>query len=401
MRGNNYRRRIGIDARFILRPLRGIPLYVTRLCEHLPALNPDYLFYLFINKGFEHNDLPENYQPRIDNIRKHDNVRIVNFDDDAEIMWEQIYLPRLVRAHKIDLLHMPANRMCFFTPVPTVVTVHDVIEYLFLPIRYSLRSILKSSNIRLSFYLLRTRSYIWTMYRYALKNASKIITVSNYSAGDIVRRLNINHDKIRVIYHGLDEEFLRPGKNGVSNSTQRSFVLMLGGDSYQKNPEGAISAWANVSEEIRRKYPLTIIGFCGNEQSPLIKALKRYNLLNEVEIKGWVSKEELIQYFQNATLFLYLSRYEGFGFPLLQAMGSGIPVISTNRSSIPEVLGDVGLQYDPDDHKGIAEGIEKMLSNKSLRDKQSIIEKERASLFSWQRSAEEHLKVYEEGLKNV
>ncbi|NTU73475.1 glycosyltransferase family 4 protein [Candidatus Roizmanbacteria bacterium] len=391
-------KRIGIDARFLLRPLRGMPLYVTRLCQYLPALTRKYRFYFFINKAYEHNDKAENYQQRLDGIlSRYDNVEIVNYNDDAEVKWEQIYLPRLLKEYKIDLLHMPGNRNVFVSHVPTVVTVHDVMEYLYLPLRYSWKSLFFQSNFRMSLYMLRTKLYVWAMYRYVMRRAAKIITVSRYSAGDIQKTLEINPDKIEVIYHGLDEEFSKEVKK-KENSSAQLFVLMLGGDSYQKNPEGAILSWANVPYEIRSAYPLKIIGFSGNEQSLLIQTLKRNNLLESVEVKGWVTQNELIEHFQNASLFLCLSRYEGFGFPLLQAMACGTPVISSNTSSLPEVLGEVGLQFSPHDYTHIAKGIEKMLSDESFRKNQSEAGIARSRMFSWERSAEAHMKVYEEVL---
>jgi len=399
MKKSYYKKRIGIDARFILRPLRGIPLYVTRLCQHLPALNPSYLFYLFINRGFEHNDLSANYQARLESLEKHNNIRIINMDDDAEIRWEQIYLPRLVKKYKIDLLHMPANRIYFKSNIPIVVTIHDIMEYFFLSKRYSLKiwSKQKPRNLKMLLYLMRVKFYIQIIYSLGFKKAKKIITVSRHSANDIINVLGIIPKKVEAIYHGVDNEFL---VNKVEEFKNRKYVLMLGGDSYQKNPEGAIAAWAKVSQKIKDKYFLKIIGFCGNEKSPLLEALRRHNLLDKVVIKGWLTQKELIENFRKAALFLYLSRYEGFGFPILQAMACGTPVISTNKASLPEVLGDVGFQFDPDNYQEIATAIEKVLTNNQLWDSQFTAGFERARAFTWQLSAQKHMHVYEDVLKD-
>lgn len=400
---NSHSRKIGIDARFMLRPLRGIPLYVTRLCQYLPDLNPDYLFYLFVNKGYEHNDSPTNYQQRITELlERHPNVRIVNYDDDAEIKWEQVYLPRLLKENKIDLLHMPGNRICFFSGVPTVVTIHDVIEFIELNGKY-LRNLLAGETcIRMFGYKARLSAYVWANYKFGFSKAAQVVTVSEYSATDIVETLNLSPTKVSAIHHGLDSEFVIGGgyASGYVDVSSRNFVLMLGGDSPHKNPEGAISAWAKVPEEIRRKYPLRIIGFCGNDQSPLLRALWHYGLQNEVEIHGWVTQNELIDNLRSAALFVYLSRHEGFGFPPLHAMASGTPVIASNCTSIPEVLGDVGFMYDPDDSDGIAGGIEKVLSDHALWQQQSGAGLTRATSFSWRESAIQHLKVYDKVMED-
>lgn len=397
---------IGIDARFLLRPLRGIPLYVFRLCQNMPALNTRYNFYFFINKSFEHNDTSENYQLRIDEIKKNNpNVTFVNCDYDAEIKWEQLYLPRLLKQYKIDLLHMPGNRICFFPGVPTVVTVHDVMEYLFFNLKFLKELIGNSSSAKIALYHLRIAAYTWFTYKFGINRAKKVITVSQYSSQDIVKHLNLLPQKISAIHHGLDNDFALATKDSATTidyfggKDARKHVLMLGGDSHQKNPEGAIAAWAKVPESVRKKYPLKIIGFCGSEQSPLLRALRAHGLADDVEVTGWVSQEDLISYLRSAVLFLYLSRYEGFGFPLLHAMASGTPVISTNKSSLPEVLGDVGFKVEPDDYAGAAKAIEKVLLDPDLWRAQAVAGVERSQMFSWRKSAERHLKVYEEVLE--
>ncbi len=384
---------IGIDARFMLRPLRGIPLYVLRLCQNLPKLNRNYQFIYFINKGFEHNDTPTNYLPRILDIEKNNpNVTFVNYDDDAEIKWEQVYLRRLIKQHKIDLLHMPGNRICFFSGVPTVVTVHDVMEYLYLRKRYK-ESISNERNIKMFFYKTRMAAYALSNYKIGFQRSNKIVTVSKYSADDISSRLKIKQSKITPIYHGLDDEYVC---ENITPLNDRCFTLMLGGDSYQKNPELAIRSWARVDPSLRNKYPLRIVGFCGSKTSTLLKAIKENGLEQEVEVNGWISQEEMVCNFREAALFLFPSRYEGFGFPLIQAMASGTPIISSNQSSIPEVLGDVGLQVDPDDAIGMAAGIKRILTDKDEWQKQSDSGYQRSLHFRWEISAQKHLDVYEE-----
>ncbi len=400
---------IGIDARFMLRPLRGIPLYVARLCEFLPEVGKDYMFYYFINKGFEHNDCPDNYLPRLEEIQKrHDNVRIIICDHDAEVVWEQFYLPRLITKYRINLLHTPGNRICFFPGVPTVVTIHDVIEYLLLFKRFAANLSKFKTNMCMHFYNSRMAAYIWSTYKIALRRASHVITVSHYSASDIVKYFKISTALVTAIHHGLDREFLldngddtcsdRPSHTPLDS---RRYVLMLGGDSHQKNPEGAIAAWSKVPESIKAKYRLKIVGFCGDGSSPLIQALHRFKLEDSVDIHGWVTQGELIEFLRSAALFLYPSRYEGFGFPPLHAMASGTPVISTNCSSIPEVLGNVGLTFDPDDHEKIACGISKILTDEAAWNVQAENGIKRAQTFDWKKSAESHMRVYEEVFGNA
>jgi glycosyltransferase involved in cell wall biosynthesis len=286
---------------------------------------------------------------------------------------------------------MPGNRICFFPGVPIVVTLHDIMEYMYLWQRYK-KSILADKNIKMIFYKTRIAAYALVNYRFGFRKSQKIITVSEYSAEDISSKLKISQNKIIPIYHGLDRDYIH---EDIIPLNKRPYTLMLGGDSYQKNPELAIRAWAKVAPDLRKRYPLKIVGFCGSESSTLLQAIKQNDLENEVEVKGWITQDEMVQNFRFASLFLFPSRYEGFGFPLIQAMASGTPVISTNQSSIPEVLGDAGLVYAPDDADGMAHGIEKILNNNAEWENQSTKGFHRSKLFSWKNSVRKHLELYE------
>ena len=384
---------IGIDARFILRPLRGIPLYVLRLYEHLPKLKPEYQFIFFINKAFEHNDKPQKYKQRIRAIEeKSQNIRFVNVNSDGEFFWEQCILPRLVKDYKVNLLHMPANRISFFSGIPTIVTLHDVMEYIYLLDEKYPLSWGKNRSLRYLLYNLRYRFYLKAMYRVFFKRAVQIITVSKNSAADIEKHLKIPRKRISVIYHGVDPEYL---SNKPKPRSQRFFTLMLGGDSYQKNPQVAIKAWSLVGEKLRQRFPLKILGFCGSENSPLLEAIQKYGLKNEIDIQPWVDQNVILNAFRNAALFLFPSRYEGFGFPLIQAMACGTPFITTNRASIPEVIGDAGLVYEPNDAVGMSLGIEKILSDTIFWQHQVRLGLQRVQIFKWENSAQKHLEIFE------
>jgi glycosyltransferase involved in cell wall biosynthesis len=240
--------------------------------------------------------------------------------------------------------------------------------------------------------------YVWLNYCYFIKRADHLITVSDYTKDDISLRMRISENKLTTIHHGLDEDYKI---DDVTDKTclsidQRKFVLMLGGDSHHKNPDGAIASWFRVSKKLREKYPLKIIGFSGSSGSLLMSAIKKYDLNGEVEINGWVSEQELIDHMRSARLFLYLSRFEGFGFPPLHAMASGTPVVSSNCTSIPEVMGDVGMKFSPDDYEMIARGIETMLADDDCWHRQSSAGIKRSEDFSWSLSAAEHMGVYRE-----
>jgi glycosyltransferase involved in cell wall biosynthesis len=391
--------RIGIDARFLLRPLRGMPHYVLGICRHMPALRPDYRFTFFINRAFEHNESPEAYGERLDGLAEAPNVDLVNMDDEAEMYWEQVLLPAAVRRQGIDLLHMPGNRIAFRAGVPVVVTVHDLMELSYLGTEHAAPA---GASLRTRVYFWRRRAYVWLVYRHGFRRAARIITVSDGSRREIVEGLGIPPERVVAIHHGIEPHFRVSGRGEIGNLRERKHCLMFGGDSLQKNPEGALRAWAAVPEELRRRFPLRIVGFCGSETSPLLRALRELGLEGEVTVTGWIDTDGLVRALQESALLLFLSRREGFGFPLLEAMACGTPVVCSDIPSLAEIAGSAAaVVVAPDDAAGAAAGMARLLS--SPQDwAQSVAQgRERAAEFSWQESAEKHLRVYESVLQST
>jgi glycosyltransferase involved in cell wall biosynthesis len=375
--------------------MRGIPSYVSRLCRHLPPLRPHYHFSLFINRAFQHNELPENYHERLEQLKEQPNIQLININHDAEIFWEQVLLPRALKKHGIHLLHMPANRISFIPKIPVVATIHDIMEFLFLR---KIHAIPDGADLKMKFYYWRKQAYVWMIYKLGLRKAARIVTVSNYSARDLKRHLVVPEAKIACIYHGVDSHFKSLQGRVLTGPDKRRYCLMFGGDSYQKNSEGALAAWSRVPSSLRRRYPLRIIGFCGRVDSPLLRLIKQLGLEKEVAVAGWVSEETLVRHLQEAALLLFMSRYEGFGFPIVQAMACGTPVVCSNSSSLIEVGGEAAMTFSPDDASGTAGGIVTLLSDHEKW--QLYVQKglQRAKEFTWQKSAQEHLRVYEREL---
>jgi glycosyltransferase involved in cell wall biosynthesis len=374
-----------------------MPLYVYRLAQYLPETRPEYRFVLFVNRGFEHNEAPEIYQERIQNLSLLPNVKIVNANDDGEMHWEQSLLPSLLRENRVDLLHMPGNRICYRAAVPQVATIHDVMEYRFLK---QIVAIPPSAPARVRLWIWRKRAYVWLNYKVAIKRASRIITVSSASAGEITRTCGIPKDRIEVILHGIDPEFI-PEKKHDPNPELREHCLMLGGDSYQKNPETGIQAWADLPLALRKRFPLVIVGFVPHPGSALSSAIQKYGVADQVTIRGWLSQSELISHFQRAALFIYPSRCEGFGFPILQAMACGTPAVCSRIPSLEEVAGRAACTSEPENAGGFSEHIRALLTNNELWQEYRNLGLTRSAQFHWRHCAEEHARVYESLLRPV
>lgn len=379
------KKKVAIDARFVLRKQRGMPLYTFMLCKLIPKILYQHQFVLFINKGFEHNDSAEKYQVRLDEICKLDNVEIVNADAEDEISWEQLILPKLLKTHKVDLLHMPGNRVCLFTRVKQITTTHDLMEWHSLKIfRYY-----KNRSLKENFYFFRQKAYLWAVYRLGLSFSDHVLTISQYSKRDITQSFPKLKNKSSYVYHGIPRGFKPP-----LNNTSKQGVLMLGGDSHQKNPENMLKAWAQLPEELQKAHPLTILGFVGGEDSIISKTIRALGIENDIVIKGWVTEDELIQAMQTSKVFIFASREEGFGFPLVQSMASGTPVVTSEADVLIEIGQDAICSAKAEDFLALSSAVRSLLTDEQLYNEKVKKGLTISSKFTWEHTAEHIASTY-------
>ena len=379
------KKKVAIDARFVLRKQRGMPLYTFMLCKLIPKILYQHQFVLFINKGFEHNDSAEKYQVSLDEICKLDNVEIVNADAEDEISWEQLILPKLLKTHKVDLLHMPGNRVCLFTRVKQITTTHDLMEWHSLKIfRYY-----KNRSLKENFYFFRQKAYLWAVYRLGLSFSDHVLTISQYSKRDITQSFPKLKNKSSYVYHGIPRGFKPP-----LNDTSKQGVLMLGGDSHQKNPENMLKAWAQLPEELQKAHPLTILGFVGGEDSIISKTIRALGIENDIVIKGWVTEDELIQAMQTSKVFIFASREEGFGFPLVQSMASGTPVVTSEADVLIEIGQDAVCSAKAEDFLALSSAVRSLLTDEKLYNEKVQKGLTISSKFTWEHTAEHIASTY-------
>ena len=379
------KKKVAIDARFVLRKQRGMPLYTFMLCKLIPKILYQHQFVLFINKGFEHNDSAEKYQVRLDEICKLDNVEIVNADAEDEISWEQLILPKLLKNHKVDLLHMPGNRVCLFTRVKQITTTHDLMEWHSLKIfRYY-----KNRSLKENFYFFRQKAYLWAVYRLGLSFSDHVLTISQYSKRDITQSFPKLKNKSSYVYHGIPSGFKPP-----LNNTSKQGVLMLGGDSHQKNPENMLKAWAQLPKELQKAHPLTILGFVGGEDSIISKTIRALGIENDIVLKGWVTEDELIQAMQTSKVFIFASREEGFGFPLVQSMASGTPVVTSEADVLIEIGQDAVCSAKAEDFLALSSAVRSLLTDEKLYNEKVQKGLTISSKFTWEHTAEHIASTY-------
>ncbi len=287
--------------------------------------------------------------------------------------------------------HLPnqhLGRVGFLLKKPFIITVHDLIRYVDLKASKHFKPLIHKPNLQ---------DYFWLGLDYrGVARAARIIVPSTYTKNDLVRRLGIPEEKIRVVYHGVDEAF-KPTENG--RPCPEPYILYVGSEHPRKNLKTLLEAFSRLKENASfRDLKLVKVGRTGGKEANFrgqtLRLVESLGLKRDVIFFDWLPVKTLASFYTQAELFAFPSLYEGFGWPPLEAMACGCPVVSSNASSMPEILGDAALYVNPLDVEGWAEALAEVLSSNRLRRKLSAKGIERAKRFTWRRTAEETLKVY-------
>ncbi len=305
----------------------------------------------------------------------------------ARILWEQLVQPIEVIRLGIDLLHSLAFVQPLLRPCLSVVTIHDLSFILF-----------PASFRRLN------RLYLSHLTRLSVKEADMVIAVSQNTKRDLVRLFGLDEEKVCVIYHGTNESFQPIASHPLENFRKRrglpeSFILFVGTMEPRKNLERLLEAFAQVKKDSKLPHKLVIAGPRGWFSEKTLAAAERLGLEDEVLFSGYIPQKELPFWYNAAQAFVYPSLYEGFGLPVMEAMACGVPVITSNTSSLPEVVGEAGVKIDPYSVEELSRALQEVLTNKDLRS--ALIDKglAQAKKFSWRKAAQETLAAYERAIE--
>jgi glycosyltransferase involved in cell wall biosynthesis len=367
--------RIAIDAR----KLRdyGIGTYVRNLLRHLSRIDSKTEYVLFCRAadcGIAE-ELGENFRAVTERARPYS-------------IKEQLRIPMDLRREGIDLFHAPHYVLPPLTPCKSVVTIHDCIHLRFpqyLPNRLAYAY---------------ARSSLW----FATHRSNRVLTVSEASKRDILRYFRVPDRKIDVIYNAIDERFGEPPTpeeiERVRDRYQLNapYVLYAGNIKPHKNLERLIEAFHTLRRGDLEHVKMLIIGDEISKYATLRRAVHKYKLHKHVRFFGFVPDKTLAVLYRLARAFVFPSLYEGFGLPPLEAMASGTPVITSNLSSLPEVVGDAALLIDPYDADAIADAMRRVLLDSDLREDLRQRGLRRVAEFSWDRSVRRVREIYEEVL---
>lgn len=367
--------RIAIDARKLHD--YGIGTYIRNLLRHLARLDRDSEYVLFCTED-----------DRALAAELGDNFRTVPVRARSYSLAEQVVLPLELARLGVDLFHAPHYTLPFLAPCPAVVTIHDCIHLTFpqyLPGRLA-------------------HLYARLALRLAARRARRILTVSDASRRDILRFLRPRPERVVVVPNAIDEQFWTPpppeevARVAARYQLTEPFVLYAGNIKPHKNLERLIAAFALLRRWGFERLKLLIIGDEISKYPELRRAVHRHQLHPWVRFLGFVSNDTLAVLYRLADLFVFPSLYEGFGLPPLEAMASGTPVVTSNVSSLPEVVGDAAVLVDPYNPEAIADGMRRVLADPDLRAELRQRGLARARAFSWDRSVERIRQVYAEAM---
>jgi glycosyltransferase involved in cell wall biosynthesis len=304
----------------------------------------------------------------------------------ARICWEQTVLPVALRRFGVELLHAPAYVAPLAVGTRTVVTFHDLSYFLF-PESFN------RSN----------RTYLQTFSRLSARRADRLIAVSEATRQDLVRLLGVDAGRVDVVPNGVDERF-RPVEDIAELTGFRErrglperFILSLCTLEPRKNLPTLIRAYA-LARDHGATEPLVLAGGVGWGDLAIRALVDELDLASHVLLPGFIPQDEQALWYNAATLFAYPSRYEGFGLPVVEAMACGTPVLTSNRSALPEVVGDAGVTVDPDRPGELADAMVQLLRDGDWRAELRRRGLERAGQFSWDHAAQRTVEAYRQAI---
>jgi len=238
--------------------------------------------------------------------------------------------------------------------------------------------------------------------KYFTKNIIKsdmIITGSNFTKNEILKRLDFKDEQIQVIYHGINHNLFQVYRDDdlkVNFELPQKFILSVGSIEPRKNLIGLLEAYSKLSVEIKKEYKLVLAGFKGWENKEIMALIEKNQ--ENIHYLGFISDQELSIVYNLASLFVFPSFYEGFGLPVLEAMACGTPVVCSNSSSLPEVGGDAVVYCDANNIDDITDKVTQVLNDTKLQKSMKLSGLQRAKEFTWEKSARQHKELFKKVL---
>jgi len=377
--------KIGIEGQRLFRKKKhGMDMVALELIKNLQKIDTHNEYVIFVKPDEDNTCIPT--AP---------NFKIVELGGGPYPIWEQIALPIAAKKEGCELLHCTSNTGPIYSKVPLITTLHDII-YL------ESVSILKKSG---TWYQKFGNMYRRWVVPPVVKKSKKVVTVSNFEKERIKSFMGLG-DNLTAIYNGVGKHFRKiTDENILTHAKQKyklpdNFMFFLGNTDPKKNTPNVLKAFADFNNRSGIKYKLVMLDYEENALMQVLNDIGHPELRAEIVMAGYVPNIEMPAIINQCKVFLYPSLRESFGIPILEGMACGVPVITSNTSSMPEIAGDAAILVDPYKSDEIVAAIEHILTDEAFR--LSLCEKgiERAAQFSWQHMAEKYLELYTKLLNN-
>lgn len=377
--------RLGINAHLVsfsgTYRQAGVSKYTELLIKHLAKIDRQNEYFIY----WGHGSRPEDWA-----ALPNQHLQTSRFPTEkppVRIAWEQFIAPPVLLKDRPNLLHCPVNVVPLAAPCPCVLTIHDL-GFIRFPDRY------KAAK----------RLYLHAMTTLSAKRAAHIITPSESVRQEVIELLKVKPARVSAIAEAAAPHFrplpaaeVRAWK--TAKSLPERFVLYVGTLEPRKNLPLLIKAfaqWRTSQPAAAADVKLVLGGGKGWLYEEIFRLVEELNLQAVTLFPGYIPEDELPLWYNSAECMVYPSVYEGFGLPPLEAMACGCPVITSNTSSLPEVVGQAGLMVAPDDVDGLAESLQLLLTDKSARTRYADLGVARANEFSWEKAAQQTLEIYKQ-----
>jgi len=377
---------IGIEAQRIFRKKKhGMDMVALELIKNLQIIDKENEYFVFVKPDTDR-----------DCLRETPNFRIIELKGGPYPTWEQIALPRAAKKHKCDILHCTSNTAPLFCKVPLVITLHDII-YL------ESNSVFKKSG---TWYQKFGNLYRRFIVPPVVRKSLRVVTVSEFEKERIKSFMGLG-DNLTAIYNGVGDHFRKISDTSLLEAAKKrynlpdNFLFFLGNTDPKKNTPNVLKAFAIFNSSSTVKYKLVMLDYDEEALKRLLADIGHPEIREDICLTGYVPNIDMPSIINQCKIFLYPSLRESFGIPILEGMACGVPVITSNTSSMPEIAGDAAMIVDPYKPEEIMHAMRKILQERDYRDQLCEKGVEQAKKFSWKQMAYGYLDLYKELSKKI
>lgn len=374
--------RVAIDGRIIFR--RGVGRYTANLVKNIIEASKQDEFYVYLDKNSVLTD-----------FMRSKNLKFIRLNSANPLFYEQFELPKAAQRDGCEILHCTDNKLPVMSRIfrgKKIVTIHDTMF-----VRPLSMAIAKPTMKQRAL-----DAYMKYVIPASAKIADAVITVSEYSKSDIIKRMNIEQEKITVVTEGVEPKYRQTPENKKTAAVRerlgitKPFILMTAASDLRKNFDRAVEAFNLFNNMTEYKYQLVITSLGAEElrTTKITEKIKELNLDKYVTITGYISDDEMIALYNSALFFLFPSIWEGFGLQVLEAFACGLPVVCSNTTSLGEVAGDAAMNIDPYSVEDITRAMTELEKSEAKRLQLRERGFKQLERFSWKEAAVKTLEIY-------